>query len=115
MTIAQMMEMQDELQARYAGKWTKISPENGHFSVLWMMEEIGEIVAILKKRGNSAVMEDKTVRAAFVEECADVMMYYLDLLESFGVTPEEFEQVYRAKHERNMDRDFIAEHDNYLK
>ena len=114
LTLQDMIAMQDALQARMAGKWTPIVPENGHFSLLWMYEELGEIVAIIKKRGNRAIMDDEKVRATFVEEMADVMMYYVDLMTCFGVSAGEMSDAFVAKHEKNMKRDFVREHEGYL-
>ncbi len=112
--ISELIAMQDELQARMKGKWTPIVPENGHFSLLWMYEELGEVVAIIKKRGHEAIMTDTAVRAAFVEELTDVLMYYTDLMTCFGVPAGELSQAFIAKHERNMRRDFVSEHQKYL-
>ena len=68
-----------------------------------------EAAQILKRRGADGVMNDPAVRAEFVEELCDVMMYYGDVLLCYGITPEEFEAAYRAKHERNMTRWKIPE------
>ena len=113
--ISELIEMQQALQARMEGKWLPIIPENGHYSLLWMFEEMGEIVAILKKRGDSAVMQDETVRAAFVEELSDVLMYFVDLMSCYGVSAAEFSEIYCGKHEKNMRRDFVTEHKQYLR
>ena len=32
------------------------------------------------------------------------MMYFNDILLCYDISPEEFEQIYRAKHSRNMTR-----------
>ena len=112
--ISDFIAMQNELQERMKGKWTPIIPENGHYSLLWMYEEMGEIVAIIKKRGYNAIMEDKNVRASFVEELTDTLMYFVDLMGCFNVTAEEFSDAYIAKHEKNMRRDFVTEHKEYL-
>jgi len=97
------------------GKWLPIIPENGHFSLLWMFEEMGELVAIVKKRGDAAIMGDGAVRAAFVEELADALMYFIDLMSCYGVTAEELSAAFTEKHERNMRRDFVAEHEGFLR
>ena len=114
LSLGELANMQNELQNRMKDKWLPIIPDNGHLKLLWMYEEMGEIVAIVKKRGSSAIMEDETVRAAFVEELSDVLMYYIDLMACFGVSPEELSKAYMAKHEKNMQRDFVAEHNDYL-
>lgn len=49
-------------------------------------------------------MEDKDVRTHFVEKMVDVMMYFNDVTLCYGVTVEEFKQVYLEKHHRNMGR-----------
>lgn len=110
-----MMDLQDELQEKYRGKWEPIQPDRSYFKLLWMIEEIGEVVALLKKRGETAVMEDPAIRSHFLEEMSDVLMYYVDTLECLNVTPEEFSEAYLKKHDRNMGRDFVKEHSNYLK
>ena len=112
--ISELMAMQDELQARMKGKWLEITPENGHYSLLWMYEEMGEIVAALKKRGNRAVMDSPAVRSAFLEEMSDVLMYYIDLAACFGVSAGELSEAYAAKHATDMRRDYITEHGTYL-
>ena len=112
--ISELMAMQDDLQDRMKGEWLSIIPENGHFSLLWMFEEMGELIAIIKKRGGDAIMDDEAVRAAFVEELADVLMYFVDLMTCYGVTAGELSEAFTAKHEKNMRRDFVAEHKEYL-
>lgn len=44
------------------------------------------------------------VRDDFIEEMADVLMCFNDILLCFDIQPAEFEAVYRAKHERNLTR-----------
>lgn len=112
--ISELIEMQNALQKRMKDKWLPIIPENGHFSLLWMYEEMGEVVAIIKKRGDNAIMNDDTVRAAFIEELSDVLMYFIDLMTCYGVSAEEMSKAFMAKHEKNMSRDFVTEHKNYL-
>ena len=53
-----------------------MEPEYGKDFILYMIEEIGECIAILKKKGSAAIMEDPAVREAFLSEMADVLMYY---------------------------------------
>ena len=114
LTLREMQDMQRALQEKHRGVWSPLAPQEGRNHLLWMMEEMGEVVAILKKRGEAAVMEDDRVRATFVEELSDVLMYYIDLLMCFDITPEEFEAGYRQKHAVNLRRDFVREHARYL-
>lgn len=112
--ISELIAMQNLLQNRMKDKWLPIIPENGHFSLLWMFEEMGELVAIVKKRGDNAIMGDETVRTAFIEELSDVLMYFIDLMTCYGISAEELSEAFVAKHEKNMHRDFVNEHKNYL-
>jgi NTP pyrophosphatase (non-canonical NTP hydrolase) len=112
--ISDLIAMQDELQNKMKDDWLPINPENGHFSLLWMYEEMGEIVAIIKKRGNNAIMTDEKVRSAFVEELSDTLMYFIDLMTCFGVSADELSQSFKVKHDKNMRRDFVTEHKEYL-
>jgi NTP pyrophosphatase (non-canonical NTP hydrolase) len=113
--ISELVAMQNALQNRMKDKWLQITPENGHFSLLWMFEEMGEIVAIIKKRGSKAIMDDDSVRSAFVEELSDALMYFVDLMTCYDVSPEELSEAFIAKHDINMKRDFVTEHKDYLK
>ena len=115
MTVQDFMDIQHELQEKYKGVWEGDSPETAKHHLLYAVEEIGEVSAILKKRGAQAVVDDDAVRAHFCEEMADVFMYLTDVLLCCGVKAEEFERAYRAKADRNLKRDFPEEHRAYLK
>ena len=112
--ISELVAMQNALQNRMKENWLQIIPKNGHFSLLWMFEEMGELVAIIKKRGYSGIMDDKTVRSAFVEELSDTLMYFIDLMTCYRVSAEELSGAFISKHEKNMRRDFVTEHKKYL-
>ena len=99
-----MRQLQEALQARYAGWWEPVDPEHGKNKMLWMLAELGEAIQVVKRHPPSELMEESAVRHDFVEELADVLMYFNDILLCYDVRPEEFEAVYRAKHERNMTR-----------
>ena len=109
-SIADMMKMQNSLYELHAHEWSPLEPEYGKDSVLFMVEEIGEVISILKKKGDCSVIEDPVVRAAFLEEMADVLMYYTDILLRYHVTAEEIADAYLKKHCRNMGRDFTGEY-----
>ena len=114
LTIQELMEIQRRLQEKYRGVWEGDSPDTAKHHLLYAVEEIGEVSAILKKRTPRAVMEDAAVRAHFCEEMADVFMYLTDVMLCCNVQPEEFEVAYRKKAEANLKRDFVSEHRNYL-
>ena len=114
MTMQDWMDIQNQLQEKYRGVWEGDSPETAQHHLLYAVEEIGEVSAILKKRGPKAVVSDEAVRAHFCEEMSDVFMYLVDVLLCCGVKAEEFERAYRAKADRNLKRDFPKEHQAFL-
>ena len=113
--ISEMLLMQKELFEPHKDKWPPMEPEAGRNFLLFMVEEMGEAIAIIKKKGDKAIMDDKKVRAAFCEEMADVLMYYNDTLLRYGVTAEEISNAYLEKHAKNMGRDYSEEYKNKYK
>ena len=110
-TMGEMMQMQRDLYAKHEGEWSPMEPEFGKDSILYMMEEVGEVIAIIKKKGGASVMENSAVRARFLEEMADVLMYYNDILLRCHVTPEEISQAYLTKFEKNMCRNYRQQYE----
>lgn len=100
----EMQEIQKQLQDRYKGRWSPLTPELGRQQLLWLMIELGEAADVIKKEGDKKIMEDKDVRAHFIEEMVDVMMYFNDVLLCHDVSVEDLRRVYLEKHERNMGR-----------
>ncbi len=105
-----MMQMQTALWEKHRDSWSPMEPAYGKNFILWMMEEVGEVIAIIKKKGSEDIMQDPAVRSHFVEELCDVLMYYFDTLLRYGVTPQEISEAYCAKHSRNMGRDYEKEY-----
>lgn len=102
--INEMLEMQKALQEKYKDKWEGISPEVGKNKLLWMVGEIGEVIDVIKKNGDHKVCEEGTERSHLVEELADVLMYYNDVLLCYGITAEELKAAYTEKFHKNMRR-----------
>lgn len=102
--FVQMQDMQRKLQDKYKDKWESVSPENGKNKLLWLMIELGEAADIIKKSGPDAIMTDEQTRKHFVEELADVLMYYNDVMLCYGVSIDELKKIYTAKLERNLTR-----------
>ena len=102
--INEMLEMQKALQEKYKDKWEGISPEIGKNKLLWMVGEIGEVIDVIKKNGDHKVCEEGTERSHLVEELADVLMYYNDVLLCYGITAEELKKAYTEKFHKNMRR-----------
>ena len=72
--------MQRRLQENYKDKWEQISPETGQNKMLWMIGEIGEVIDIVKKHGGLKASSDVALRKDLIEEMADVLMYYNDVM-----------------------------------
>ena len=104
LSFNEMQTIQKELQAKYKNIWAPLEPRLGREQLLWMMIEAGEMADVMKKEGVDAIVENPATRAHFVEEVCDVLMYLNDVLLCFGITPEEVENIYEAKHARNMKR-----------
>ncbi len=100
----EMQKIQRQLQEKYKDKWEHLSPRLGRDQLLWLLIELGEVADIIKKDGDSKIMEDQGVRKHFIEEMADVMMYFNDVMLCYGISVEELKSVYLEKHQRNMKR-----------
>ena len=48
--------------------------------MLWLLGEVGEVIDIIKKNGDQKAVEDLDLRQHLVEEMADVLMYYNDVI-----------------------------------
>lgn len=102
--MSEMQEMQKALQEKYKHKWEPICPEIVQNKLLWMIGEIGEVIDIVKKYGGTKASTDENLRKDLVEEMADVLMYYNDVMLCCGITADELKQAYTEKFEKNMKR-----------
>ncbi|MCF0136616.1 MAG: DUF550 domain-containing protein [Lachnospiraceae bacterium] len=100
--MSDLFYCQQTLRAKH--HWPEHLPDQGPLLLLWAYGEMGEVGEIIKKKGNGAVMNNPAVRRHFVEECGDVLMYLVDMMDSYGVTPEEISEAYARKWKKNMDR-----------
>ena len=103
-TMEEMQEMQRALQEQYKHKWEPIAPETGKNKLLWMVAEVGEVIDIVKKNGGTRACTEPALRQDLIEEMADVLMFYNDVMLCYGITPEELQQAYARKFEKNMNR-----------
>jgi len=103
-TIHEMQEMQKTLQEKYQDKWEALSAEAGKNHLLWMIGEIGEVIDIVKKHGGTNASQDANLRKDLVEELADVLMYYNDVLLCYGISSDELKSAYVQKFHKNMHR-----------
>ena len=103
-TIKDMLAMQQTLQEKYKDKWETICPEAGKHKLLWLLGEVGEVIDIIKKNGDQKAVEDLDLRQHLIEEMADVLMYYNDVLLCYGISEQKLKEAYIAKFEKNMTR-----------
>ncbi len=101
-SINEMLDMQKQLQDKYKDKWEKISYETGKNKLLWMIGEIGEVIDVVKKNGDLEACKDVELRKHLVEEMADVLMYYNDVMLCYNISADELKQAYTEKFEKNM-------------
>ncbi len=103
-TISEMQEMQRLLQEKYKAKWEPICAQIGQNKLLWMIGEIGEVIDIVKKNGGEKAATDVNIRKDLIEEMADVLMYFNDVMLCYGITEEELKRAYVEKFGKNMKR-----------
>ena len=102
--INEMLDMQRALQEKYKDKWNPICPDRGKDQLLWMIGEIGVVIDIVKKHGGENASQDVDRRKHLIEELADVLMYYNDILLCYGISADELKKSYISKFEKNMKR-----------
>ena len=103
MELSEFLNMQHELAVE-KGWIADRNPEHAPLSLLWSIDELGEAISIIKKKGSEGIMENPAVREHFIEEVADHLMYVFDMMESYSITAEEFTDVYVKKFDRNLGR-----------
>ena len=65
--ISQMMDYQRRLYEQHKDTWSPHTPQHARDSLLWSIDEIGEVIAIIKKKGDDAIMNNPQVRRHYVE------------------------------------------------
>lgn len=109
--FADMQQMQKALQELHKGEWNELTPIQARNQMLWLVDELGEAIAIIKKKGEHGIMDDPNVRENFCAEMADVLMYLNDVLLCYDITPEEISEAYVKKHEYNMKRNYVKQNE----
>ena len=59
-----------------------------------MIGEIGVVIDIVKKNGGKKASTDERLRKDLIEEMADVLMYYNDVMLCYGITTDELRQAF---------------------
>lgn len=107
--ISEIKQMQQQLYEHNKEQWNDMEPQYAKNHLLYMVEEMGECISIIKKKGIDMIMNDEIVRARFIEEFCDVLMYYTEVLNRLSISPEELSKAYREKYEINMKRNYIED------
>ena len=110
--ISEMQQMQIELYEVNKKRWNDMKPDAAKNHMLYMIEEIGECISIIKKKGIDSIMDNPEVRDRFIEEMTDVQNYFMEVLNRLEITPAEFSKAYVDKHNINMKRDYVADNKN---
>ncbi len=97
LTISEMKQMQFQLYEKNKEKWADMEPNATKNHLLYMVEEMGECISIMK---------NEAIRNRFTEEMADVLMYYIEVLNRLNITSEELSNAYLQKHQTNLNRDY---------
>lgn len=114
-SFSEVLGMSKELWSENKDKWAPMEPEHANTFILYMIEEIGEVISIIKRKSTAELMAQGKTREHLVEELSDVMMYYADVLNRFGISSGELSEAYIKKHRKNLGRDFESEHkESYL-
>ena len=61
-------------------------------------------IDVIKKNGSENACDHNGHRKELVEELADVLMYYNDVLLCYGITAEELKKAYTEKFNKNLKR-----------
>lgn len=109
--FSDMRQMQLELYEANKERWDPLVPAQARNQLLWLVEELGEAIAIIKKKGEDGIMKDEAVRENFCAELTDVLMYFNDALICYGISPEEISEAYLKKHSYNMKRDYVKQNE----
>ncbi len=106
-SISQMKSMQMELFKLHKDEWKDdMYPEAAINHMLYMIEEIGESISIIKKKGIDAIMNDEKVRKDFITEMTDVARYYIEVLNRLDITSEEYANCFINKHKECVNRNY---------
>ena len=69
-----------------------------------MIGEIGEVIDVIKKNDENDLLTNENIRKQLIEEMADVLMYYNDIMLCYNISAEELKTIYSEKFNKNMNR-----------
>lgn len=109
LTISELKNMQYNLYEINKDKWNDMNPKAAKNHLLYMVEEMGECISIIKKKGIDSIMQEGQVRDRFTEEISDVLMYYIEVLNRLNISEKELSKAYINKYEINTKRNYEEE------
>ena len=107
--ISELKQMQLKLYELNKENWNDMDPKHAKDHILYMVEEIGECISIIKKKKIDNIMNDEKIRHRFIEEMSDVLMYYIEVLNRLDISAEEFSKIYLEKYHTNLNRNYVEE------
>ena len=69
-----------------------------------MIGEIGEVIDVIKKNDENDLLTKENIRKQLIEEMADVLMYYNDIMLCYNISAKELKTIYSEKFNKNMNR-----------
>lgn len=109
LSFSEMLKMQYDLWEKNKESWPPLEPKYARNSILWMMAEVGEVIDIIKKCGETAIVSNGEIKASLIEEMCDVLMYFNDTLLKYDISAKDIATAYYKKHNKNMKRNFENE------
>ena len=100
----EMQEMQKHCRKNTNKNGNPSARQQDRINCFGWLGEVGEVIDIVKKNGAADAVEKEDLRKHLVEEMADVLMYYNDVMLCYGITAEELKAAYTEKFEKNMKR-----------
>ena len=60
--VSEMLKLSYCLWEKHSDTWSPMKPEYAKSFILYMIEEIGESIAIIKKKGEAEIMDNPQIR-----------------------------------------------------
>lgn len=105
-TINEMIDYSQRLWEKHKDEWAPMEPGYAYIFLLWLIGELGEVVEVIKKEGQEAVVRNRKVRHKMIEEIVDCFAYLVEVMNRFKISGGEFSQEYHKKMRYNLRRKY---------
>ena len=105
-SVQEMLNYSLQLWKKHKKEWSPLEAKYAKYRLLWLIGELGEVIDIIKKDGEKAIMRNQSVRVKLIEEITDCYMYLADTLNCYKVTSKKFSQIYHQKMQYNLRREY---------